>query len=231
MAAPLPQLVFVSVDPQRDDHDRLSAYLHGFGSEIVGLTGAPGSLHRFAADVGASYRVPADARGAYAMDHSTSVFLVDPNAQVVGTFLRPSDAALVSADFRRVASPKLSLGIRATDAWIRGGDSGGRGRAGFLRLHNDGSRERRLVSVSSPQFDDAQIHQTVIDGDMARMRSVRSIVIPASGRTTLAPGGYHLMLIDARETLHIGDIVALVLRFEDGLSLDVRALVRALPSR
>jgi protein SCO1/2 len=87
------QVVFVSVDPERDSRSRIAEYLQAFDPRFVGVTGSPAAMELFSAQAGAGFAVS----GA-AMDHSTSVFVVDPQGRLAGVLLHPADAAEVRAD-------------------------------------------------------------------------------------------------------------------------------------
>ena len=50
------QIVFVSVDPERDTPARIKRYLAGFGAGMVGLTGERNAVDRLSAEIGAGYR-------------------------------------------------------------------------------------------------------------------------------------------------------------------------------
>ena len=70
------QVLYVTVDPERDHPDRMRAYLRGFDSTFVGLTGAPEKL----AAVRAKYGVTAERKyigDSYSVAHSSSVYLID----------------------------------------------------------------------------------------------------------------------------------------------------------
>lgn len=70
------QVVFVTVDPERDDAARMKTYLAAFDPTFVGATGRPETL----AAVRGSYGVTANkvAMGdGYAVDHTSSIFLID----------------------------------------------------------------------------------------------------------------------------------------------------------
>jgi protein SCO1/2 len=89
------QLMFVSVDPEHDTPQRMAAYLHLFSDHILGLTGSRHALDRFSAEVGAG----SQAVGA-SIDHSTSLFVLDPKGRLAGMLLRPSDPARIVADLK-----------------------------------------------------------------------------------------------------------------------------------
>jgi protein SCO1 len=85
--------LFVSVDPERDTPLRMAAYLKHFDSHIAGLTGSSASIARFSSEVGAGYQ-PAGS----SIDHSTSLFVIDPKGRLAGILLRPNDPARIVAD-------------------------------------------------------------------------------------------------------------------------------------
>jgi len=75
-AADALQVVFVTVDPERDPAPRLKAYLAAFDASFVGATGAPDALAAMRKSYGVMAAKVPMADG-YAMDHTSSVFLID----------------------------------------------------------------------------------------------------------------------------------------------------------
>ena len=70
------QVIFVTVDPQRDDAAQMSPYLAAFDPSFIGATGEPATL----AEVREAYGVTAVKEGTgpgYAMAHTSSIFLID----------------------------------------------------------------------------------------------------------------------------------------------------------
>jgi protein SCO1/2 len=70
------QVLYVTVDPERDNPDRMRAYLHGFDPTFVGLTDTADKL----AAVRAKYGVTAERKNignSYSVAHSSSVYLID----------------------------------------------------------------------------------------------------------------------------------------------------------
>ena len=75
-AAGAMQVIFVTVDPERDDAGRMKDYLEAFDPSFVGATGKPEAL----AAMRRNYGVTAVKQGTgddYVMDHSSSVYLID----------------------------------------------------------------------------------------------------------------------------------------------------------
>ncbi len=77
------QVVFVSVDPDRDHPAEMKAYLAqpGFPKGAVGLTGTPDQVARAARAYHVFYRKHPRADGGYDMDHGGFVYLMDPSGR------------------------------------------------------------------------------------------------------------------------------------------------------
>lgn len=88
------QVLFVTVDPARDDLPRLRTYLAAFDARFVGYTGSATDLEATMGALGAAYS-PGAERG---FDHSTSLFVVAPDGRPAGVLLRPTDPARIVAD-------------------------------------------------------------------------------------------------------------------------------------
>lgn len=95
-----PQVVFVSVDPERDSPERLGEYVSWFGPDFVGVTGAAEQLAALTRRIGVAYRVEEHAPGSqdYSVDHSASVFLTDPQGRLHGVFPAPVEAGAMAHD-------------------------------------------------------------------------------------------------------------------------------------
>lgn len=113
------------------------------------------------------------------------------------------------------ASASQQEGIEVTDAWIRQPPPSSEVAGGYLRIRNPGSAADRLVAVETAAAQRVEIHEMQeLDGVM-RMREIRGgLPVPAGGEVALEPGGYHLMLMGAREGLEAGGQVDGVLVFE-----------------
>jgi len=87
--------------------------------------------------------------------------------------------------------------------------------AAFMAFNNTGDTPDRLIAASTAVAGMTQIHQTIIENDIAKMRAAENgVEIPAGGWAALEPGGYHIMLMKLNETLKEGDTVAITLSFE-----------------
>lgn len=107
-----PQVVFVTVDPERDSPAELRSYLDRFDSDIVGLTGTPEQLAaaQEAAGVTPAFEEGPNQRGGYDVGHSSQVIVYTPDGKahlVYGFGVRQDEWV---ADLQR---------LRDVDAWWR----------------------------------------------------------------------------------------------------------------
>lgn len=100
------QVLFVTVDPQRDTPAVLAGYLRQFDPSFLGLTGDPAAVRRFAASLGIGITRINLPGGGYDFDHTMAILLFDDRAREVGVFTPPFDVRQLSQSLSRVA-PKL----------------------------------------------------------------------------------------------------------------------------
>lgn len=93
--------------------------------------------------------------------------------------------------------------------------------AGYVTLHNAGTRSVRLVGASSAQFGAVMLHRSVHSNGMDRMEAVTSLVIEPGHEVRFAPGSYHIMLMHRRQALQVGDRVPITLHFAGGQSQQI----------
>lgn len=97
------QMVFLSLDPERDDPGTLAQYLAHFHPRVIGLTGTLGEIDRVASAIGLSYmHVPLG--DDYTVDHSAALMLIDPRARVVAYFRPPLLPDALAADLAPVVA-------------------------------------------------------------------------------------------------------------------------------
>lgn len=95
----MPQVVFVSVDPQRDAGNTMQDYVNYFDERFRAVTGNDDALAALTGQVGAMFvRHDPDENGYYAVDHSSMIVIVDPQGKMIGRFPPASDADAMAAD-------------------------------------------------------------------------------------------------------------------------------------
>lgn len=86
-ASDLPvQVLFVSVDPQRDTADKRKDYVNYFNPDIIGLGAEHKDLFPFVRNLGLMYSIPTGEEENYFVDHSASVVLINPDGLIAAIF-------------------------------------------------------------------------------------------------------------------------------------------------
>lgn len=96
----LPQVIFVSVDPARDQGEQLADYVNWFDEAFTGVTGPEDQIESLTRQLGSVYyrEDPDPDTGFYNVDHSASVLIIDPEARLYGRFAPPLVTEDVTAD-------------------------------------------------------------------------------------------------------------------------------------
>ncbi len=94
--------VLISVDPERDTPEQVARFLGRFDERFVGLTGSRRELTEAAASFKAYLQAaPPQGAGDYQVVHATTIYIVDPDSQIVGYIAGSDDAEAVAARVRR----------------------------------------------------------------------------------------------------------------------------------
>lgn len=77
------QVLFVSVDPERDSPELLAKYVPAFDSRFLGLVGDKAATEKVAKEFKVFYqKVPGKAPGSYTMDHTAGSYVFDPQGRL-----------------------------------------------------------------------------------------------------------------------------------------------------
>lgn len=96
-----------------------------------------------------------------------------------------------------------------------------------MKLTSDA--DAQLVGASSPAAGMTQIHMMKMQNGMMIMREAKSLPLPKGKTVELAPGGYHVMLMELKQPLKAGDSVPITLKVRSGKqvqNIEVKAIVR-----
>jgi copper(I)-binding protein len=116
--------------------------------------------------------------------------------------------------------------IMVHNAWVRSAPPNAKVLAAYMKIINKSDEPRAVTVVSSSLFGKVQMHKTEMKNGMMKMIRQKKMDIPAGGSLTLEPGGYHLMLMNPKSVLHVGEQVDFELKFDNGLTLNFNAPVR-----
>lgn len=139
-----------------------------------------------------------------------------------------------------VAAPARAEEVKAgdlviTQAWSRATPNGAKIGSGYLTIENRGSAAERLLGGSAEVAGKVQLHEMAVASGVMTMRPLdKGLTIEAGKTVKLAPGGYHLMLMDLKSPFKTGDKVPLTLEFEKAgkvnLTLEVQGMGAQAPA-
>lgn len=98
----LPRVIFVSVDPERDRPEVLQKYLSHFNPHFLGITGDEKQINLLAKDLGAVYMEVEGPDQEYTIDHSATVFVINPKGDFYALFSSPEKADEMVADLQKM---------------------------------------------------------------------------------------------------------------------------------
>lgn len=98
------EILFVTVDPERDGPAEIGKYAELFNSPVVGLTGTPAQIAQVKKQFGIfSGKVP-DENGGYSVDHTATVLLFDRNGRFTGTIAPEEQESAALAKLKRISA-------------------------------------------------------------------------------------------------------------------------------
>ena len=121
--------------------------------------------------------------------------------------------------------------IQVRHPWSRATPAGAKVGVGYMEIRNNGTLPDRLLSATTPLAARVELHVTSREGEVMKMRQVRSFAVPAGSRIELRPGAGHLMLVDLVRPLKKGERFPLTLRFERAGEIQVELEVQEMGSR
>lgn len=141
----------------------------------------------------------------------------DTSTSTPGTTAAPGTTAVVD------------VGVTATGAWARSSPVVADAGAAYMTLTNTTDTDDELVGASVPATvaARAEVHESSMgEGGMMAMNRVDSVAVPAGGTVELAPGGYHIMMLQLAQPLQAGTDIPITLTFAKSGEVRVIAEVR-----
>jgi len=120
---------------------------------------------------------------------------------------------LIAALAARLLYVSALAQVTVTEPWVRATVPAQKSTGAFMQLQ--AATPARLLEVRTPVAGRAEIHEMAMEGQVMRMRQVKSIDLPAGKPVVLASGGYHVMLLDLKRQLKEGENVELTLVVQD----------------
>ena len=115
-----------------------------------------------------------------------------------------------------LAGNAMACDLKVESAWIREAPSNATSLAGYAVLSNGGARSITIVSAQSAAFSSVEMHESLTENGMAKMRGIDKLEIAAKAKVEFAPSGKHFMMINPKPGLRSGDAVAVKIKDASG---------------
>jgi protein SCO1/2 len=96
------QIIFITVDPERDTPEQLKQYLSLFDADVTGLTGSPDKVRSVLQQFGVYAQKNDQGDGDYLYDHSAAVFLYRDDGSFKGTIVHNEPIAFITEKLKSI---------------------------------------------------------------------------------------------------------------------------------
>ncbi len=114
--------------------------------------------------------------------------------------------------------------ITVENAWARATSPAATTGAVYLTIVDHGAPDR-VIGFATPVAETAQLHETTMQGNIMKMRQIDGLALTAQAPVTLAPGGYHVMLMGLRAPLRQGQTFPLSVTFRNAGTVEITVAV------
>ena len=133
---------------------------------------------------------------------------------------------LAAAVLAAVPALAQAQSIQVEHPWARATAPNAKAGGVFMTLTDSGAPDKR-IAAASPVAGMAEVHRTVEENGVMKMLPVDAIDLAPGNKVTLAPGGYHVMLMDLKHQLKQGDTFPITLTFAKAAPITVTVTVEA----
>ena len=112
--------------------------------------------------------------------------------------------------------------VSIIDAWARPANQGDNS-AVYFKINNPGPRIDSLLEVQTDVAAQAELHESEMDDQgVMSMHHQNHVDIPPDSQLEFTPGGLHVMLLDLKQDLRLGDTIQVTFKFQnsDEITLD-----------
>lgn len=146
--------------------------------------------------------------------------------KLTGLVLALGCSVLTPLAFADEAGEAILGDIMIHQGWARASLGQAPNSAAYMTLMSHGDAADKLIAVSTPAADRAELHNHIMEDGIAKMRPVEAIELVPGEPFVLEPGGFHVMLKGLKGKLDEGENLPLTLTFEKAgeVTLDVPVL-------
>jgi copper(I)-binding protein len=124
------------------------------------------------------------------------------------------------------ALPCSAAKLQITEAWIKNLPMVVPMRAGYMDIFNNQARTVNIVWLKSEAFARIEIHRSVEKEGMMSMHPVSVLAISSGETVRLAPGGFHLMMMNPLKKLAPGEYCIVTIGYDDQSTQNIEMIVK-----
>lgn len=130
---------------------------------------------------------------------------------------------LMGVMFVTACTPKEGIEVR--EAWMNPASQNTNG-AVYLVIHNYSEADDALMGASTEIAEAVELHRATVVNDVAKMEVLPSVPLSAGEDVEFAPGGLHIMLVNLREELKVGETIEITLHFQNSADISLSVPVQ-----
>ena len=104
--------------------------------------------------------------------------------------------------------------IEVHNAWVRP-TAQGENAAIYFTIHNHTENGDELIGATATVADVVEIHESKMENDVMQMSMLPSLPIATDEEIIFTPGGLHIMLVNIKQELVLGEHIGLILHFKN----------------
>lgn len=111
------------------------------------------------------------------------------------------------------------------DAWIRPGAKG-MNTAVYFTINNNSDHADTLYNAKADVSNVVELHETYKKGETMGMRKTDFVIVKAKSAFSFKPGAHHIMLIDLKKKLRVGEKYNCSLFFKRAGEIKIEAIIK-----
>lgn len=149
-------------------------------------------------------------------------------ANAINTIDAPDSGKIYESDEIFSEEEESEGNLEVTNAWARPSLSSNNNSAAYMTINNPTNKQITILGASAVDVaNNVELHKSFVDEKgVSRMAPIDKIVVPVKSSISLAPGGIHIMLLELKRKLNVGDSFKIVLAIEDMDAITLNAEVK-----
>jgi copper(I)-binding protein len=124
------------------------------------------------------------------------------------------------------ALPCSADNLQITEAWIKNLPAVVPVRAGYMNIENKQPQTTTIKWLKSESFARIEVHRSVETNGVMSMQPIDALAIAPGETLQLAPGGFHLMMMNPVKSMAPGDKIVVIIGYDDQSTQNIEMIVK-----